>query len=42
MLFDKWDAQLKEAEQAVEEVATTTRNIIDCINENLHRANLIS
>ena len=42
MLFDKWYAQLKEAKVVVEEAATTASNIIDCINENMHRANLIS
>lgn len=38
MLFNKWDAQIRKAKQA----ATTTNNVIDCINENLHRENLIS
>jgi len=42
MLFHKWDAQIKKAEQAVEEATTTSNNIIDCVNENLHKANLIS
>ena len=42
MLFNKWDAQLRKAEQAVEEASTTANNVIDCINENLHRENLIS
>ena len=42
MLFNKWDAQIKKAEQVVEEVATVVSNVIDCVNENLHRANLIS
>ena len=41
MLFNNWDAQIKEAEQATEEATTTTRNIIDYINENLHKENLI-
>ena len=41
MLFNKWDAQIRKAEQAVEEAATTANNFIDCINENLHRENLI-
>ena len=27
---------------AAEEAATTTNNVIDCVNKNLHRANLIS
>ncbi len=42
MLFVKWDAQLKEAEQAMEEAATAASNVIDCINKNMHKANLIS
>ena len=41
MLFNKWDAQIREAEKAVEEAATTTSNITDCVNENLHKVNLI-
>lgn len=42
ILFAKWDAQLKEAEQAMEEAIIAASNVIDCINENLHKANLIS
>lgn len=42
MLFKKWDAQLRKAEQAAEEVATAANSVIDCINENLHKAILIS
>ena len=42
MLFNKWDAQIMKAEQVAEEAATTSNNVIDCINENLHRENLIS
>ena len=42
MLFNNWDAQIKNAEQAVEEAATAASNIIDCVNENLHKENLIS
>ena len=42
MLFNKWDAQIRKAEQAAEEAATVENNVIECINENLHRANLIS
>ena len=42
MLFHKWDAQIRKAEQAAEEAATTANNVIDCVNENLHRENLIS
>ena len=42
MLFNNQDAQIKKAEQAAEEAATAASNVIDCVNENLHRANLIS
>ena len=42
MLFNNWDAQIRKPEQAVEEVATATNSVIDCINENFHKANLIS
>ena len=42
MLFNKWDAQIRKAEQAAEEAATTANNFIDCVNENLDRENLIS
>jgi len=42
MLFAKWDSQLKEVEHPMEEGATTTNNVIECINENLHKPNLIS
>lgn len=42
MLFNKWDAQIRKAEQVAEEAATTAKNVIDCVNENLHRENLIS
>ena len=42
MLFNNWDAQIKKAEQVVEEAVTAASNIIDCINENLHEENLIS
>ena len=42
MLFNNWDAQIKKEEQAAEEAATTASNAIDCINKNLHKANLIS
>ena len=41
MLFNKWDAQIRKAEKATEEAATMENNVIDCVNENLHRANLI-
>ena len=42
MLFNKWDAQIKKAEQVAEEAAIVASNIIDYVNENLHRAKLIS
>lgn len=42
MLFTKWDSQLKQAEQVMEEAATATNSVIECINENLHKDNLIS
>ena len=42
MLFNNWDAQIRKAEQAAEEAATAASNIIDCINENFHKENLIS
>ena len=42
MLFNKWDAQIRKAEQVAEEAATAVNRVIDCINENLHRENLIS
>lgn len=42
MLFNKWDEQIREAEQATEGAATAARSIIDCVNENFHRENLIA
>jgi len=41
MLFTKWDSHLKKAEQAMEEAVTVANNVIKCINENLHKENLI-
>ena len=41
MLFNKWDAEIKKVEQVAEEAAIAASNIIDCVNENMHRANLI-
>ena len=41
LLFDKWDDQIRQAEQAAETAATQASILIDCVNENLHRANLI-
>jgi len=40
LLFNKWDDQIKEAEQAAETTATAASSLIDCVNENLHRENL--
>ena len=42
LLFNKWDDQIREAEQAAETATTTTSILADCVNENLHRANLIA
>lgn len=42
LLFNKWDEQITQAEQAAETTATQVSILIDCVNENLHRANLIS
>ncbi len=41
MFFNKWDDQIRQAEQAAETAATQENILIDCVNENLHRANLI-
>ena len=42
LLFNKWDEQITQAEQAAETAATQASILIDCVNEILHRANLIS
>jgi len=42
ILFAKWDSQLKEAEQVMEDVAPTSNSVIECINENLDKANLVA
>jgi len=42
ILFNKWDEQIKEAEQATEVATTTANSIIDCVNENFHKENLIT
>ena len=42
ILFNNWDAQIKNTKQAAEEAATAASNIIDFINKNLHKENLIS
>ena len=42
LLFNKWDEQITQAVQAVETAATQASILIDCVNENLHRANLIT
>jgi len=41
LLFNKWDDQIREAEKAAEMAATMASILIDSVNENLHRANLI-
>ena len=41
ILFNNWDAQIKRAEKAAEEVATAANTLTDCVNDNLHKANLI-
>ena len=35
-------AQIRRAEKAAEEAATVANTLIDCVNDNLHKANLIS
>lgn len=40
ILFAKWDSRLREVEQAMEDVAAAVKSVIECINENLHKANL--
>ena len=42
MLFNNWDVQVREAEKVAEEAATAISHITDCVNENLHKVNLIS
>ena len=42
ILINKWDAQIRKEEQVTKEVAMAANSVIGCINENLHRANLIS
>ena len=42
LLFNKWDDQIRQAEQAAETAATQANILIDCVNENLQRANLIA
>ena len=42
LLFNKWDDQIRQEEQAAETAATQASVLIDCVNENLHRANLIT
>jgi len=37
IIFSKWDKQIREAEQATKGAATAANNIIDCVNENLHK-----
>ena len=42
ILFVKWDSRLREAEQAMEDATIVANNIIECVNENLHNANLVA
>lgn len=42
LLFNKWDDQIRQAEQTAETAVTQASILIDCVNENLHRANLIT
>lgn len=42
ILFAKWDSRLKKEKQAMEDVAAATNSVIKCINENLHKANLVA
>ena len=42
LLFNKWDDQITRAEQAAETATTQASTLIDCVNENLHRENLIA
>lgn len=42
ILYAKWDPRLKEVEQAMEDVVLVANNVIECINENLHKANLVA
>ena len=37
-----WDSRLKQAEREIAIAVTTTNNIIEAINENLHGANLVT
>ena len=41
LLFNKWDDQIRQVERPAETAATQASILIDCVNENLHRANLI-
>lgn len=42
ILFAKWDSRLKEVEQAMEDATTIVNSVIECINENLHKTNLVA
>jgi len=42
ILFVKWDSRLRETEQAMEDVAAAVSSVIECVNENLHKANLVA
>ena len=41
ILFNNWDAQIRRAEKAAEEAATAANTLTNCVNDNLHKANLI-
>ena len=42
ILFKNWDAQIRRAEKVAEKAATAANTLTDCVNDNLHKANLIS
>ena len=42
ILFSNWDAQIRRAERAAEKASTAANTLTDCVNDNLHKANLIS
>ena len=41
ILFNNWDAQIRRAERAAEEASTAANTLTNCVNDNLHKANLI-
>ena len=42
ILFNNWDAQIRRAEKAAKEAAVVANSLTDCVNDNFHKANLIS